>query len=106
MATFKATYTQVTVRSGGQAIQPVMDGKGATRLTDLTTSGTSQIVQSGGSDFEAPFAGYITMFANGAVNVQIAASPTAAATAGFALQSGERLELAVEAGDKIAVIDA
>ncbi|MCH7865943.1 MAG: hypothetical protein IIC56_12105 [Proteobacteria bacterium] len=75
-------------------------------LTALTTSGSSQIVQRSAADFSAADDGALTFRCDGAVWVMIAAAPTAAAGANFYLAANERLEFSVEAGDKIAVINA
>ena len=107
MATFYATFAQVSVRDNdGQVIAEVMKGRGAEGLTALTTSGASGIAQRSSADWSAPADGYVTMRATGAVWVRIAAAPTAAAGADFFLGADERFDVAVVEGDKIAVIDA
>lgn len=83
----------------------VLQGRGANGLTELTTTVTSGLVQDGGSDFAAPQDGYVTMHASAAMWVKIAAAPTAAVASDFYMEALERLELAVQEGDKIAVID-
>ena len=48
---------------------------------------------------------YATIKCDGAIWVQVAAAPTAAAATGFYLAADERMELAIEVGEKIAIID-
>jgi len=107
MATFSATFSTVSVPNDAGKVPEVMKGRDAVRIANLTTSGSSQNLQAtGGGDWAAPESGFVAITCDGAVNLHIAASPTAAATAGFALNSGERLFLGVVTGDKIAVINA
>lgn len=109
MTVFRATFgltdnQHVSIKPGPG--NPVFRGRGANGLDELTTSGASQIVQDGGGDWTAPQTGYVRMKADGEVWVKIAAAPTAAAEADWDMLASERLELAVEEGDKIAVINA
>ena len=106
MATFWATFGIVDNRARSGGTLPVMKGRGQLGLTALTTSGSSQIVQRAAADFSAADDGALTFRCDGAVWVMIAAAPTAAAGANFYLAANERLEFSVEAGDKIAVINA
>lgn len=114
MATFRCIFAYVgapggdnkNTNPGGGIEMPVFIGEGATRLTNLTTSGTSQIVQSGGSDFTAPADGVFVMKCDGDVMVDIGASPTASATATWDIDSGGWYALYAFEGQKIAVIDA
>ncbi len=105
MATFRATFApkaQSVALGGGLS---VMMGSDATGLSELTTSGTAGNVQSGGSDFEAPSDGFVTMVADGAVWVSMGSSPTAAVGTDWYLKADERLDLAIRKDHKISVID-
>lgn len=105
MAVFRATFTPVSgTRSFGQGL-PAPLGTGATGLTELTTSGTSQNVQSGGADFEAPAIGIVSLRATGDVWVSFGAAPTAAVEADWFIASGTDRDFVVLEDDKIAVID-
>lgn len=107
MATFRATFFTVTettrALTGATMPLPVLPG---TRLTDLTTSGTSGAVQASGSDWTAPSDGVVQVVCDGAVNIASGTSPTAAATAGFYLPASTVMHFAIPAGHKLAVIDA
>lgn len=109
MATFKATFCVVNKSSrtavSGETM-PVPELSSATRLTDLTTSGSSQNVQESGADFEAPSAGFVRLFSDGAVNIAAGASPTASATAGMAVPANTVYDIALREGEKLAVINA
>ena len=106
MATFWATFSTVQniPRSGGGL--KLVKGRDAEGMTALTTSGSSQIVQRSAADWSAPDSGAVSMRANGAVWVHIAAAPTAVAATDHYVAANERIEIAVESGDKIAVINA
>lgn len=106
MATFRATFCQVQnqTNASGKSM-PVLRGRGAVGLTELTTSGTAGNVQSGGSDFTAPRSGYVTVVCDGAVWVKFATDPTAAVGDAYYLKADERMEFSLETGDKISVID-
>lgn len=120
MATFSASYglvegyavinSTLTGVHQRESIMPVFSGASMVALENLTTSASSQIVQDANvsptDDWDAPAAGFVTMRANGDVWVSIGANPTAGPNMGVKLFSGERLEMSVVAGDKIAVIDA
>ena len=106
MATFWATFTTVhNVAKSGGALK-LIKGRDAEGLTALTTSGSSQIVQRSAADWSAPDTGAVSVRADGAVWIHIDASPTAVAATDHFLAANERLEFAVESGDKIAVINA
>lgn len=108
MATFRATVGNVHAQkvSGVHGNgQPVLHGRSLNGLTELTTSGTAGLVQSGGSDFEASQGDFVTMVCTGAVWVAIAASPTAAVGTELFLKADERWTGSLEEGDKISVID-
>ncbi len=110
MAVFRSTFgladsQHIANRSRTAGGNPVFLGRGANGLDELTTTGTTAKVQDGGGDWSAPQFGYVTMIATGAVWVHVAAAPVAVVAKGFFIEASERLELAVEAGDKIAVID-
>ena len=98
--------TEVPGPPGTAHVVPVFDLTTADRLTDFTSSGTSGLIQSGGSDFEAPSRGFLLIHSDGDVNIAAADAPTASATAGIFLQAGLTLTLPVMKGDKIAVVDA
>ncbi len=108
MATFRSTFG--IIDSQHVSVRPdrgegVFVGNLVNGLDELTTSGTSGIVQDGGGDFTAPVAGYVTMKADGPVHVHIAAVPVAVVAKGLFLDLGERCGAYLLAGDKIAVID-
>lgn len=108
MAVFRATFAladnqHVAVKPGPG--NPVFQGRGANGLDELTTSGTSQKVQDGGGDWSAPSHGYVTMRAETPVWLHVAAAPVAVVAKGWFMDLGERLTLAVEEGDKLAVIN-
>ena len=108
MAIFRSTFALADNQHSSNRPGPgnqVFHGRGANGLTELSTSGTSGLVQDGGSDFSAPQAGLVSMRATGPVWVQVAAAPVAAVAADFFLDLGERLTLELEEGDKVAVID-
>lgn len=108
MATFTASFVRVclSARAEDTTIMPVADLSSAVRLTNLTTSGTSAVVQSGGGDWEAPYNGILRVVCDGPVNIVAAVSPTAAATAGVYVPAGHVDHFTVNAGHKLAVIDA
>ncbi len=113
MATFWATFAAVENRARSGGTLPVMKGRGAVGLEPLTTTTGSLVIQDASGDWSAPRNGTVTIQTDLAQWVAIAASPTAIVgvantTAGvdFYLAANERLELTVETGDKIAVIDA
>lgn len=106
MAAFKATFFTVDNRADTGSTMPTLDLGSAVRLTDLTTSASSQVVQSGGSDWAAPSDGYLRIWCDGAVNVVSAESPTAAATAGVYLPASTPYDFSIREGHKLAVIDA
>ncbi len=113
MATFWATFANVDNRARSGSTLPVMKGRGALGLEPLTTTSGSKKVQSSGADWSASRAGNVTLQASAAVWVEIAASPTAVAGVAetsdgttFYLAANERVELTVETGDSVAVIDA
>lgn len=111
MATFRASFMQVSeearpdVQKSGDPL-PVGHLSTAQRLTDLTTSGTSQEVQFGGSDWTSPGNGMLVVFCDGAVHVAAATTPTAAATAGFYIAANTYHYLTVAKDHKLAVINA
>lgn len=110
MATFRATFFTVTedsrpaVAMGGQPL-PVADLSSAQRLTNLTTSGTSGLVQSGGSDWTSPGQGVVEIYCTGGVNIAAGSAPTAAETAGSYVPALTLYYVTVAKGDKLAVID-
>ncbi len=106
MSTFLATFAHVDNRGRSGVTQPVLQGRDSLGLTALTTDGTSKIAQRSLADWTATRSGNLTIRANGAVWVQVKAAPVAAAGADLYMASGERLELTVEVGDKIAVTNA
>lgn len=107
MATFKATFGKVSARADTGATVQIIDLATAVRLANLTTSGSSQIVQDiGGGDWTAPEDGFVVMHCDGAVDVAAGTSPTAAATAGAPVLANVPAAYAVSGGDKIAVKDA
>lgn len=111
MATFTASWVQImpragTVVSSGQ-MMPLADLSSAVRLTNLTTSGTSGIVQSGGGDWTVPTGGGVLMIAcTGNVIVTAGLAPTASATTGVYVPAGAQFAFTVAPGHKVAVIDA
>lgn len=106
MATLHASFMRVQNRSLTGGTMPTPDLSSAVRLTTLTTSAASQIVQLSGSDFEAPGDGFMFVICDGAVNIASGATPTASNAAGVYLAANERGDFSVRAGDKVAVIDA
>lgn len=109
MATFRATFGQSESRQANYippaAAVPLLQAETLTGLTELTTSGTAGLVQSGGSDFTAPNDGALTMVCDGAVWVAIGSSPTAAVGTSIYLKADERVDVAIKAGSKVSVID-
>lgn len=105
MATFRATFAPKAQTYSVGSTLPAMLGSDATGLSELTTSGTAGNVQSGGSDFEAPSDGFVTMMCDGAVWVSISADPTAAVGTDWYLKADERMDLAIRKDHKISVID-
>ena len=108
MAVFRSTFGLMDSqqnRNRPDRGEHVFSGRGANGLDELTTSGTTGIVQDGGGDFEAPFNGYLTMVCTGACWVHIAEIPVAVVAKGFFMKLDERLKLELVEGDKIAVID-
>ena len=85
---------------------PVPNLSTALRLNNLTTTGSSAIVQYGGADWEAPKAGFIMVVCDGAVDIAAGSAPTAGATAGVHVPANTPREFSVLAGDKLAVINA
>lgn len=110
MAAFRATFFTIgeEARAETSSTMPVphVGRADEERLTDLTTSASSQVVQHDGGDWTAPTDGFLALVCDGAVNIAAGASPTAAATAGFYLPASTWLTFAVAAGHKLAVIDA
>ncbi len=113
MATFWATFGNVDNRARTGGTLPVMKGRHAVGLEPLSVSGTSQVIQFNSADWVASLAGTVTLQADGAVWVAIAATPVAVkGVAGvtdgvtFYIGTNERLDLTVEVNDKIAVIAA
>jgi len=104
-ATFGLADSQHLANKPPGSGNQVFRGRGANGLTEMTVMGTTAKVQDGGADFSAPRSGYVTMRATGPVWVQVAAAPTAAVEADWFIDLGERLTLALEEGDKIAVIN-
>ncbi len=109
MAVFRSTFgladnQHIANRARTAGGNPVFLGRGANGLDELTVTGTTAKVQDGGGDWSAPQYGYVTMRATGPVWVHVAAAPVAVVAKGFFMDLGERLTLAVEEGDKIAVI--
>jgi hypothetical protein len=80
----------------------------AVRIADLTTSGTSQLLQAtGGGNWSAPGNGMVSFVCDGAVNVIAGTgTPTAVATAGTYVGANERVFFTVRTGEKIAAINA
>jgi hypothetical protein len=107
MATLKASFHTLAARAPtGSTIQAV-GLSGAVRLANLTTSGSSQILQAvGGGDFVTPSAGVLLLTADGDLNVVAGSAPVAAATAGAFLTTAFPYTFTVDAGVKIAAIDA
>ncbi len=110
MAVFRATFgladsQHIVNRARTNFGNPVFLGRGANGLDELTVGASSAKVQDGGGDFSAPQYGYVTMRATGPVWVHVAAAPVAVVAKEFFMDLGERLTLAVEEGDKIAVIN-
>lgn len=117
MAKFSATFSDVVgIASGivpenalwaraGPRLR-LLKGRTAEGLTNLVTSGVSQVMQRGGADWTAPRDGVLTMRGNGDVWVDIGPTPVAAPDVRFFVGANERQEIAVVAGDKIAVVDA
>ena len=65
MATLRASFMTVAGRSSTGATLQACDLSGATRLADLTTSGTSGLVQAtGGGNWSAPKAGVVMLTAD------------------------------------------
>lgn len=106
MATLKASFAQVSVRSLTGGTMPIPLLSSAVRLNALTTSGTSQIVQLGGSDWAAPRDGFVLLVCDGDIDVAAGTAPVASATAGVTVRSGVAREFGVLAGEKLAVINA
>lgn len=106
---FRSTFgladsQHIANRPGGG--NPVFLGRGANGLDELTVTGsTGKVQDGGGGDFATPQYGYVTMRATGPVWVHVAAAPVAVVAKGFFMDLGERLTLAVEEGDKLAVIN-
>ena len=110
MAVFRATFgyadsQHIANRSRTAGGNPVFLGRNANALDELSTTASSQKLQDGGGDFAAPSFGYVTMRADGAVWVHVAEAPVAVVAKGFYMDIGERLTLALEEDDKIAVIN-
>lgn len=110
MATLHATFFTIgdaaRAATGSTMPFPHIGRADEERLTDLTTSASSQVVQYDGGDWTAPTDGFVAMVCDGAVNLEAGASPTASATAGFYLPASTWLVFAVGEGAKLAVIDA
>ncbi len=107
MATLRATFMTIEARAPTGATLPVCDLSGGVRLADLTTSGSSLILQAiGGGDFVAPSAGVVLLSADGAVNVAAAAAPVASSSTGAYLFASTPYTFTVKRSDKIAAINA
>ena len=106
MATFRASFSVVLGRAATGATMPVIHLPTAVRLTDLTTSGASQIVQHDGADFAADKPGFVTLHCDGDVNVAAGAAPVAGADTGIFVPAGVTRDISINTGDKIAVAGA
>ncbi len=113
MAIFWVTFAAVENRARSGGTIPVMKGRGAVGLEPLTTTTSTLIAQDAAGDWSAPRNGTVTIQADVALWVHVAAAPVAVkgvanttVGAAFYLAANERLELTVETGDKLAVINA
>jgi len=109
MATFRACFVPLSTletRANTGSTLEVVDPSLVTRLTNLTTSGSSQNVQENATDFVAPANGLIYGSCDGAVDVLTGDDPTAAATAGIPLLASVQFAFAISSGHKLAVKDA
>ena len=110
MATFKATFyphTEFTHRAITGSTFIVAPLSGGVRLTDLTTSGSSQVVQYDGADWVANVDGVLSVVCDGAYNIASGEAPVASATAGQPMPADAGpFPFAITAGHKVAVIDA
>lgn len=107
MAVFRATFSQVQNQAmASNTPMPVLHLPSAERLTTLLTSGSSQIVQLSGADWQAPADGYVLVHSDGDVDVAASESPVANATSGFFLPADTLLSFSIAEGDKIAVVNA
>lgn len=107
MATFNATFFAVQNRSSRGGEVQVGTGKGALGTTALTTSGTAQAVERGGSAWSAPADGYVVAFCDGAV--RLASGETAAtgtSPVGHYVPASQWYAISVVSGDGLSVIDA
>ena len=76
------------------------------RLANLSSSGTSAVLQAvGGGDWTAPQDGFVQIVTDGDVSAVSGDAPTATATTGALITSGNPEHFNVLAGEKIAVID-
>jgi hypothetical protein len=88
---------------------PTYKGNSAERIANLTTDGSSQIMQDvGGGNWTAPRAGYVRISADAVVDGAIGdpASVTASATTGFSLNADRDYDFSVDAGEAIAIFKA
>lgn len=107
MATFRSSFGDVSARATTGATMPVLDLASLVPLADLSTSGTSGIVQaSGGGDWVAPRDGFVRVISDGAVKVASGSTPTAGSTSGAYVPANVAESFSVLAGHKVAVIDA
>lgn len=104
MSTVRATFATIENMAGGGPV-PVMSGRRAVGLTELTASGTAALIQSGGSDFEASKHGAVQIRSDAAEWFSVGADPTAAVGTDFYLPADTTMEVGVQPGDKISVIN-
>lgn len=107
MANLYASFGQIQNHAASGLTQPVMHGSSMTGLTTLVTSSTAGIVQSGGSDWQAPGDGYVRLLADGDLWISIGATPAAdgASFTSFRIQANVAEAFSVQEGDKISAID-
>lgn len=107
MPTFHATFHYVENRNMTGKVMAVVRGRGAIGTTALTTSGTAQTAQRGGSDWQAPSDGYVTLHCDGAVRVGFGeTAQTGASPVGLLVPAGMTINGSIAAGETLSVIDA
>lgn len=103
MSTVKGCFGQVQNSALAGGTMPLFHGASLVGLDDLTSSGSAQTMQRGGSNWAAPGDGYVMISSDGAVRVRV--SDIAAAGEGYPISAGGDVFLSVSAGDVISVID-
>ena len=109
MAMFKSAFVKVLnyAHASPGITMPVADLPTAMRLSNLSTSSISSVVQSvGGGDWVAPGDGFLLLTCDGEMDVAAGEAPVAGASFGIPLAPGSQIWMSIRAGQKLAVVDA